>query len=86
MCLCNGPFVAVGDVQLSYHEFQESLKLYRDISDRVMSAYCAVFDDTPRKYLFGKSDRKKIALSPFSWGILFSFFIHSTYFFYVFLT
>ena len=56
MCLCNGPFVAVVDVQLSYHEFQESRKLYRDISDRVMSAYCAVFNGTPRKYLFGKSD------------------------------
>jgi len=56
MCLCSGPFVVVGDVQLSYNEFQESLKPYRDISDRVMSAYCAVFNGTPRKYLFGKSD------------------------------
>ena len=65
MCLCNGPFVAVGDVQLSYNEFQESLKPYRDISDGVMSAYCVVFNGTPRKYLFDKSDRKKIALSPF---------------------
>lgn len=61
---CSAPFVKVDDMEVSYQEFQESLKKYRDITDTLMSVYCSIFNGKPMKYLFDKSDRKKIALSP----------------------
>jgi hypothetical protein len=57
--------VIVGDLHVTYKEFQESMKKYCDISETLMAVYCEVFNGRPEKYLFDKDNRKKISFSPF---------------------
>jgi hypothetical protein len=72
--------VIVGDLHVTYKEFQESMKKYCDISETLMAVYCEVFNGRPEKYLFDKDNRKKISFSPFftvccSFCALVSFFL-----------
>ena len=54
-------------MEVSYQEFQESLKKYRDITYTLMSVYCSVFNGKPMKYSVESSSAwtGSITLSPF---------------------
>ncbi|KAL6594297.1 hypothetical protein ACP70R_048490 [Stipagrostis hirtigluma subsp. patula] len=58
------PFVDVTDFHLTYEEFRDSFKPNSKLGDRAMAVYSVVFNGKPAKYLFDKSDRKKIVFGP----------------------
>ncbi|KAL6660353.1 hypothetical protein ACP70R_001899 [Stipagrostis hirtigluma subsp. patula] len=58
------PFVDVTDFHLTYEEFRDSFKPNSKLRDRAMAVYSVVFNGKPAKYLFDKSDRKKIVFGP----------------------
>ncbi|WVZ93370.1 hypothetical protein U9M48_039357 [Paspalum notatum var. saurae] len=57
-------FIAIGDINLTYKEFQQFFKKYINVTEKVMEIYVIVFNGKPENYMFDNSNRKKISFAP----------------------